>query len=100
LEGAMSNNDDLIRELIQISREYEEADQSILKALLLIAGCWITSLIVILVGDVNLQSKWALFIIIVNLGSLIYLVYEVVNNALSLRSNVQKVGAMLSYLTQ
>jgi hypothetical protein len=54
----MSNKDDLIREVLQISKEYEEADQSAIRAFLIIGGCWISSLILILVGDISLQSKW------------------------------------------
>ena len=94
----MSNKGDLIRELVGISKEYEEADQSTMRAFLIIGGCWISSLILILVGDINLQSKWGLFILISALGGVLYLLFELVNHILSLRSNVQKVGAMLSHL--
>lgn len=94
----MSDKDDLIRELIQISKENEDADQSTMKAFLIISGCWISALLVILVGEVNLQSKWGLLILIFALGGVLYLLFELVNHTLSLRSNVQKVGAMLSHM--
>lgn len=94
----MSNKEDLVRELLQISKEYEEADQSTMRAFLIIGGCWISSLIVILLGDINLQSKWGLFILIFALGGILYLLFELVNHTLSLRSNLQKVGSMLSHL--
>lgn len=96
----MSDKEDLIRELIQISNEYEEADRSTMRALLIISGCWISSLIMLLVGDINLQSKWGLFIIILALGGVLYLLFDLVNHLLSLRSNVQKIGAMLSHIVK
>ena len=94
----MSDKEGLTRELIQISKEYEEADHSTMRAFLIISGCWISTLIVILVGDINLQSKWGLFILIFALGGILYLLFELVNHTLSLRSNLQKIGAMLSHL--
>lgn len=96
----MSDKEDLIRELMQISKEYEEADHSTMRALLIISGCWISSLILILVVDINLQSKWGLFMLIFSLGGVLYLLFELVNHTLSLRSNVQKIGAMLSHIVK
>jgi hypothetical protein len=96
----MKDREFLMKELLQICKEYELADQSTLKAFIFIVGCWLTSLMLILVGDISLQSKWGLFLLIFTLGGLIYLAYEVVNHTLSLRSNVQKVVGMLSHMAQ
>ena len=40
---AMSSRGDMIREVLQISKEYEEADQSTMRAFLIISGCWVSS---------------------------------------------------------
>jgi putative copper export protein len=93
----MYDRDSLMQEIVQISREHQAADDSVTKVAVLAVAIFLASLCLIFFADLSFQTKWGLLILVTLLGFLAYFLAELVNHALSIRSNLQKTNALLTY---
>jgi hypothetical protein len=97
-EQTMYDRDSLMQEIVQISREHQAADDGVTKVTVVAMAIFVASLCLIFFGDLSFQSKWGLLISVTLLGLLTYFLAELVNHVLSIRSNLQKTNALLTYL--
>lgn len=94
----MYDRDFLMQEIVQISREHQAADNSIMKVTVVAIAIFVASLCLIFFGELSSHSKWGQLIWVTLLGLLTYFLVELVNHVLSIRSSLQKTNALLTYL--